>query len=44
MPLLDAYLVQGHQHDLLRAAAGTRRFERPARRQRPRRPAPVQAR
>jgi hypothetical protein len=37
MPLLDAYLVQNHQRDLLRAAAGTHRCDRPARRRRPRR-------
>jgi len=37
MPLLDTYLVQGHQQDLLRAAASTRRVDRPARVRRPRR-------
>src|SRR5438270_833409 len=31
MPLLDAYLVQAHQQDLLRAAASTRRLDRSAR-------------
>jgi len=37
MTLLDTYLVQNHQRDLLRAAAGNHRSGRPAPRRFPRR-------
>jgi len=44
MTLLDTYLVQGHQHDLLRAAGSTHRFGRPARRRPLRRTITVKSR
>jgi hypothetical protein len=43
MTLLDTYLVQSHQQDLLRAAASTRHLDRSGRR-RPRRAFSLRAR
>jgi hypothetical protein len=44
MTLLDSYLVQNHQRDLLRAAARSRRNDRPAPRRLRRRASTVTSR